>query len=147
MSDTTTVVAKEFEVLILQCDPGDEIELPIKNVPAVVVIVEGTGSLNDVITCEPGRCYYHPAAAAPLKFAVSAERRGPLKVAIAHKNLHLTLPTTFSRTPQGSMIGSTQHSPYPGSPRLVQISAEAMSSVSIGPADYVEVPKITGSWK
>lgn len=126
-------------------------ELPIKNVPAIFVIVEGAGLLNDEITCEPGRCYYHPAAAPPLKFSVSEQRRGPLKVAIAHKNLHLTLPTTFSRTPQGSVIGSamgsTHQSPYPVSPRLVQISAEAMSSVSIGPADYVEVPKVTGSWK
>lgn len=105
----------EFEVLLLQCDPGDMLELKIKNVPAVFVIIEGTGKLNDDIVCQPGRCYYSPAAAAPLVFSVPADKRGPLKVAVAHKNLHLTLPTTFSRTPVGSLAGSVSHSPY--SPR------------------------------
>jgi mannose-6-phosphate isomerase len=51
----------EFEVLLLQVDPGDTLELEIKNVPAVFVIIEGTGTLYDDMVCQPGRCYYHPA--------------------------------------------------------------------------------------
>lgn len=104
----------EFEVLILQCDPGDSIQLTIKNVPAVFVIIEGTGALDGGTICQPGRCYYHPAAAKPISFAVPAEKRGPLKVAVAHRNLHLQVPTTFSR--HGSLAGSAALSPYQGTP-------------------------------
>ncbi len=147
----------EFEVLLLQCDPGDSLQLNVKNVPAVFVIIEGTGMLNDEIICQPGRCYYHPAAADPLVFAVPADKRGPLKVAVAHKNLHLHTPTTFSRSPQGSIIGSNVGSAAQtprlnaspkrgGSGRMVQVAAADREAMQIGPSDYVEVPN-TGSWK
>jgi len=106
----------EFEVLVLQCDPGDTLTLKIKNVPAIFVIIEGTGSLDGDTTCQPGRCYYHPAAAKPIVFAVPEDKRGPLKVAVAHKNLHLQIPTTFSRTPHGSLNGSAHGTPYLGTP-------------------------------
>jgi len=104
----------EFEVLILQCDPGDSIQLKIKNVPAVFVIIEGAGTLDGGTSCQPGRCYYHPAAAKPITFAVAAEKRGPLKVAVAHRNLHLQVPTTFSR--HGSLAGSAALTPHRGTP-------------------------------
>ena len=104
----------EFEVLILQCDPGDSLQLKVKNVPAVFVIIEGTGTLDGETTCQPGRCYYHPAAAKPITFAVPADKRGPLKVAVAHRNLHLQAPTTFSR--HGSLAGSAAMTPGGGTP-------------------------------
>ena len=103
----------EFEVLMLQCDPGDTLELKIKNVPAVFVIIEGTGKLDDDIICQPGRCYYHPAAGKPLKFSVPADMLGPLRVAVAHKNLHLQIPTTFSRAVTTSVLSSAFASPMP----------------------------------
>ena len=137
----------EFEVLLLQCDPGDSLTLKIKNVPAVFVIIEGTGTLDDETVCQPGRCYYHPAAAKPIVFAVPNNKRGPLKVAVAHKNLHLQITTTFSRTtPHGSLAGSAGPSPYPRSPgHLVQIATANLSAMQISSADYVEVPS-DGSW-
>lgn len=137
----------EFEVLLLQCDPGDALELHVKNVPAVFVIIEGTGTLDGDTICQPGRCYYHPAAAQPLLFAVPSDKRGPLKVAVAHKNLHLQLPTTFSRTPHGSLAGSTLHTPFPTSPRgQVKVMADSLAAMQIGPADYVEVPTMNDNW-
>jgi mannose-6-phosphate isomerase len=107
----------EFEVLIVTVDPGDTLTLPHITVPAIFVIVEGAGLLNGEIQCQPGRCYYHPAAAPALQFAVKKEQRGCLKIAVAHKNLHLHIPTTFSRTPNTSACGSAHMSPYePSSP-------------------------------
>ena len=137
----------EFEVLLLQCDPGDTLELKIKNVPAVFVIIEGTGTLDGDTICQPGRCYYHPAAGKPLNFAVPKEKMGPLRVAIAHKNLHLQLPTTFSRTPHGSLAGSSLNTPYPNSPRgQVKMMPINFSAMQIGVSDYVEVPN-DGDWR
>jgi len=87
----------EFEVLILSCDPGESIELEVAETPAIFVIIEGTGYLDSTILCRPGRCYFHPAEAPPLVFQVPSEKRGPLKVAVAHENLHLDIPTTYKR--------------------------------------------------
>jgi mannose-6-phosphate isomerase class I len=76
----------EFEVLMVQCDPGDAITVKISNVPAVFVIIEGTGTLGTDLICRPGKCYY--------------------------RNLHLEVPTTFSRlTPHPSLEGSYHSSP------------------------------------
>ena len=47
--------------------------------------------------CRPGRCYYHPAEAPPIEFHVPSDKWGPLKVAVAHENLHLEIPTTYKR--------------------------------------------------
>jgi mannose-6-phosphate isomerase len=115
----------EFEVLVLTCDPGDLLNLEISNVPAVFVILEGTGTLeaenndgNDgssatLMTCRPGQCYFHPVDTGHLVFRCPDEKRGPLKVAVAHENLHLDKPTTFSRgaTPAVSYVNSVQNSP------------------------------------
>lgn len=121
----------EFEVLMLQCDPGDTVKLKIKNVPAVFVIIEGTGTLNDEIICTPGRCYYHPADALPLVFNVPETKRGPLRVAIAHRNLNLEVPTTFSRTGN-----SYAPSPYP-SEKSPRITRDGRISVN---TEYLQVP-------
>jgi mannose-6-phosphate isomerase len=137
----------EFEVLILTCDPGDHIALRIpKHIPAVFVIIEGTGTLGNDICCQPGKCYYHPAGSAPLQFSVPDNKRGPLKVAVAHKNLHLAIPTTFSRTPQGSVAGSTLSTPYPRSPRNLQLTQAQFAGLTIQSNSssedltYLEIP-------
>lgn len=87
----------EFEVLIMRCEPGDSIELDVGDTPCVFVIIEGTGFFDGTIICRPGRSYYHPAEAPPIRFHVPKEKRGPLKVAVAHENLHLDLPTTYRK--------------------------------------------------
>jgi mannose-6-phosphate isomerase len=117
----------EFEVLMLQVDPGDTLELTIKNVPAVFVIIEGTGTLYGDMVCQPGQCYYHPAAGKPLAFAVPANKQGPLRVAIAHKNLHLSLPTTFSRSSLASMVNSEHVTPLTQR-GIVNVSASGYDS-------------------
>jgi mannose-6-phosphate isomerase len=136
----------EFEVLLLQCDPGDTLELKIKNVPAVFVIIEGTGTLDGDIVCQPGRCYYHPAAGKPLHFAVPQDKRGPLRVAIAHKNLHLQMPTTFSRanTPYTSRFSSTLASPIPQQ-MIIDMSAVHFHTGGHGVherSDHYSVPEL-----
>lgn len=135
----------EFEVLIVNCDPGETVHYTkSKRTPAVVVVVEGTGTLNGMVV-QPGLCYYHPAEAGTISVSVPDTNRGPLKVTLAHKNLHLQLPTTFSRTPQGSLVGSARQSPYPASPRpQVEVSTKDLEALQIGPADYVEIPN--GQW-
>jgi mannose-6-phosphate isomerase len=129
----------EFEVLMIQCDPGDTVTLKIKNVPAVFVIIEGTGTLGKDVICRPGRCYFHPADAKDLIFSVPDTKRGPLKVALAHRNTHLELPTTFSRhTPRPSYSNSSAASPYPQkSPRIMKDGR-----LNINP-EYIMVPE----WK
>jgi mannose-6-phosphate isomerase len=105
----------EFEVLILSCDPGDTLELDVPSVPAVFIILEGSGTLGDM-DLRPGRCYFWPKDAPALNFKVCSEKRGPLKVAVAHQNLHLSNPTAFGRghmTPGGSRGPSMPSSPMP----------------------------------
>jgi mannose-6-phosphate isomerase len=110
----------EFEVLLLTCEPGESIHLNVHSVPAVLVILEGTGTLDDDIVCRPGKCYYHPCEAPPVSFAVPADKRGPLKVAVAHRNLHLQLPTTFSRSSAhpslNGSLGGSRHATRPTTP-------------------------------
>jgi len=51
----------ELEVLLVTCDPGDTIALDMAQdllpgesaVPAVFVIIEGAGTLNDNVECRP----------------------------------------------------------------------------------------------
>jgi mannose-6-phosphate isomerase len=91
----------EFEVLMLTCEPGGFLELKIPFVAAVFVIIEGTGFYDGDIVCRPGRCYYCPPESLGIHFSVDKDKRGPLIVAVAHKNLHLTDPTTFKRNADG----------------------------------------------
>ena len=88
----------EFEVLILTCNPGESVPLNVPGVPAILVIVEGTGLIDDDMLCRPGRSYFLPEDAPPILFSVPQDKRGPLKVAVAHKNLHLENPTTYFYT-------------------------------------------------
>lgn len=89
----------EFEVLMLTCRPGEKVLLQLKEeVPAILVIIEGTGFIDDDLVCRPGRSYLLPAKAPSIEFSVPSDKRGPLVVSIAHRNLHLDIPTTYFRT-------------------------------------------------
>ena len=95
----------EFEVVILHIDPGHELTHPNPGHPSVLIILEGSGDLDGKL-CRPGRSYYWPANADALHFSVSEERRGPMKVAVAHKNTNLAHPTAVNRDDFG---GSSSH--------------------------------------
>jgi hypothetical protein len=113
-------------------------------VPTILLVVEGAGVV-DGQDLRPGKSYYWAAAddgqngiasagkeektgnaadeaagnnlAGPaLSFTVDSERRGPLKVAIAHQNLHLDRPTAFNRQESMANLQSSQHGlmPYMG---------------------------------
>ena len=104
----------EFEVVILHIDPGQTLDYANPKVPSILIILEGSGELDGKL-CRPGRSYYWPANADALHFQVSVERRGAMKVAIAHKNTNLARPTAVNRDDfgGGSRRGSIPASPMP----------------------------------
>merc|ERR1712224_560515 len=104
----------EFEVLILTVEPGKHSTYKNPGVPVVMIILEGSGQLDGKL-CRPGRSYYWPAGADDLLFAVSSNRRGSMKVALAHKNLHLDRPTAVNREDFG---GASSKGSIPLSPRM-----------------------------
>jgi len=106
----------EFEVMILTVEPGKHSTYKNPGVPVIMIILEGSGDLDGKL-CRPGRSYYWPADADDLKFTVDSSKRGSLKVAMAHKNLHLDRPTTINREDFGGASSSTYLS-VPSSPRL-----------------------------
>lgn len=95
----------EFEVMVLSVDPGKELKFKNPGVPSVLIVLEGSGDLDGKM-CRPGRSYYWPADADELHFTVDSTRRGPLKVAVAHKNCHLTRPTAVNRESFGGASSS-----------------------------------------
>jgi len=102
----------EFEVMLITIDPGEELEYPNPGVPSVLIILEGSGELGGKL-CRPGRSYFWPANADALHFTVESSKRGPMKVAMAHQNMHLEDPTTVNPGDFGS--GSRRPS-IPASP-------------------------------
>lgn len=86
----------EFEVMILHIDPGETLTYKNPNVPSIFIILEGSGELDGKL-CRPGRSYYWPKNSPDLEFVVDKSRRGPMKVALAHKNCHLHNPTAVNR--------------------------------------------------
>jgi mannose-6-phosphate isomerase len=86
----------EFEVMLLHIDPGQTLDYKNPGVPAILIILEGSGKL-DGKPCRPGRSYYWAPGAPALHFTVDKSRRGPMKVALAHKNCHLEFPTAVNR--------------------------------------------------
>ena len=103
----------EFEVMIFHVDPGNNLEFENPGVPSIILILEGSGTLDGKL-CRPGRSYYWPKDGPKLTFSVDASRRGPMKVALAHKNCHLSSPTAVNRLDFG---GSSSHVPtVPASP-------------------------------
>lgn len=104
----------EFEVMILTVEPGKESTLKNPGVPTIMIILEGSGDLDGKL-CRPGRSYYWPADSEDLVFKVDSTKRGAMKVALAHKNLHLDRPTAVNREDFG---GASSALSYPSSPRM-----------------------------
>lgn len=86
----------EFEVLIITVGPGEDLLMANPGVHSVMIVLEGNGQM-DGAQLQPGRSYYWPADAPALHFKVAEFRRGPLKVAFAHKNLNIDRPTAVNR--------------------------------------------------
>mmetsp|Transcript_13988 Transcript_13988/g.20160 ORF Transcript_13988/g.20160 Transcript_13988/m.20160 type:complete len:154 (+) Transcript_13988:2-463(+) len=126
----------EFEVIMLTCNPGEKVEFQNPGVPAVLIILEGSGTLDGELV-RPGRTYYAPADASSLVFAVNETRRGPLKAAIAHKNCHLESPTAIDRHGV-SQAGSRMS--YSGSP-MPYLGIGTIQHININ-ASNIEPPSI-----
>jgi len=109
----------EFEVMILTVEPGKQSIYRSPGVPVIMIILEGSGVLDGKL-CRPGRSYYWPADADDLHFVVESSKRGAMKVALAHKNLHLHRPTAVNREDFGgassmsSFVQSSPRMPYMG---------------------------------
>jgi len=116
----------EFEVMILTLDPGDNCEMKHPGVPCILVVVEGSGRV-DGQDLRPGRSYYwgvakdeHAdasggASGGSLTFSVDSSRRGPLKLTVAHKNMHIESATTFNRNDSTTNLTGLHGSlPYMG---------------------------------
>jgi hypothetical protein len=66
-------------------------------VPSIFIVIEGTGATMELggvdaynpIILRPGRCYFRPANGDSVTLTVNSAQKGPLKVALAHENLHI----------------------------------------------------------
>ena len=86
----------EFEVMMVTVSPGETLKMDNPGVHAVMIVTEGSGSL-DGVALKPGMAYYWPIQCMDMVFSVPDNKRGALKVAIAHKNMHLDQPTAVNR--------------------------------------------------
>jgi hypothetical protein len=140
-----------FRVMILSLEPGDSCAMKHPGVPAILLVVEGAGTVEGQVL-RPGRVFYwavpegasSSAANTPtrnffipggadeaggaiessdsfastgasrLTFSVDASKRGPLKVAIAHQNLHTHQPTAFNRSESSNSLLTHGGLPYMG---------------------------------
>jgi mannose-6-phosphate isomerase len=113
----------EFEVMILTVDPGDVFKVATSGVPAIILVLEGAGKIDDQ-DVTPGKSFYWPTTTLTLELAVAESKRGPLKVAVAHKNRHIENPTAVNRdnfgtgTAGSSRRGSTHRVPASPLPYL-----------------------------
>jgi len=93
----------EFEVMIFTCNPGEDLTIPTLSVPAVFIVIAGSGNTDNEngqrLIMRPGRTYFIPVNSSPLVLAVNKKKLGPLKIALTHKNLHVDSPTVC--TPKG----------------------------------------------
>lgn len=120
----------EFEVMIVTVEPGNQSMYKNPGVPVIMIILEGSGDLDGKL-CRPGRSYYWPKDADDLLFSVSSSKRGAMKVALAHKNLHLDRPTAINREDFGGASSSSYLS-VPSSPRQMQLVSPRMPYMGIG---------------
>jgi len=79
--------------MIMTVDPGQQLTMPLLNVPAVFLVIEGSGDPIESgyappIILRPGRAYFMPSGADPLTFTVGAAQKGPLKVHTVHTLRH-----------------------------------------------------------
>ena len=119
----------EFEVFMLNIDPGETLQLENPGVPSIMMIIEGSGVV-DGEQVRPGKAYYWPASSESLEFKIGEDRRGPLKVAVAHRNCHLMNPTSVNRDNFGL---SSHHN----SQRQLRVSVPA------SPMPYQGIPHIS----
>lgn len=156
----------EFEVMILSLEPGDTCRMKHPGVPAILLVVEGAGivdghDLRPGLSYLWGLPEEHSASGTTagkdgttsnadeaggasgsgfslpeLTFTVNSDRRGPLRVAIAHQNQHMDRPTSFNRQESTTTMGtSSQHGlmPYMGmSPSPGQYVKRAYAKVQEG---------------
>jgi hypothetical protein len=99
--------------MTIDLEPGETMTLENPGVPAVMIILEGVGTVDEV-PVRVGRSYYWPANAPSLELAVAVERKGPLKLAMAHKNCHIDRPTAVNRDDFGN--SSSRACTMPSSP-------------------------------
>jgi len=112
----------EFEVMIATVNPGETLTCPEVLVPSVMIIIEGSGSTDSKngqkLVMRPGRSYYLPPDSEPITLFVNSSKKGPLKVAFAHENLHVESPTSINRQISDHVrknniyIGSGYESPH-----------------------------------
>jgi len=90
----------EFEVMVITCNPGEDITLPRLPVPAIFIVIEGSGNTDNDdgqrLVMRPGRSYYMPPDCPPLTLAVNSNKHGPLRIALAHENQHMDQPNLSS---------------------------------------------------
>lgn len=100
----------EFEVMVITCKPGEDIALPQLPVHAVFIVIEGSGSTDNEdgqrLVMRPGRSYLMPANCPTLTLTVNANKRGSLRVALAHENQHMDEPNLSSAAENGSKMWS-----------------------------------------
>jgi mannose-6-phosphate isomerase len=101
-----TPPTREFEVMIITCNPGEDITIPQLPVPSVFIVIEGSGNTDNEdgqrLVMRPGRCYLLPHDCPPLTLAVNSNKRGPLRIALAHENQHIDEPTLASAADIGT---------------------------------------------
>eukprot|EP00538_Stauroneis_constricta_P004572 CAMPEP_0119557002 /NCGR_PEP_ID=MMETSP1352-20130426/8792_1 /TAXON_ID=265584 /ORGANISM="Stauroneis constricta, Strain CCMP1120" /LENGTH=470 /DNA_ID=CAMNT_0007604035 /DNA_START=163 /DNA_END=1575 /DNA_ORIENTATION=- len=102
----------EFEVIMISVTPSDTIEYKNPGVPSILIVLEGAGTI-DGTKVRPGESFYWPANSQSLSLAVAEDRRGKMKLAVAHKNCHIDSPTTINRQDFGS---SSHNVTVPSSP-------------------------------
>lgn len=99
----------EFEIMLITCGPGEQLRMPRLSKPAVFIVIEGCGStdneLGQRLVMRPGRTYYLPPDSPPLHLAVHESKHGPLRIALAHENLHMDEPTCILRHQETSWSG------------------------------------------
>lgn len=119
----------EFEVMIITCGPGEDLTLPQLPVPAVFIVIEGSGNTDNEdgqrLVMRPGRSYYIPPNCPPLTLAVNPNKRGALRIALAHENQHIDEPNLSSANEVGPKMWSGEFalpaetpSSNPGTPRV-----------------------------
>lgn len=110
----------EFEVTVITCNPGEDITIPQLPVPSVFIVIEGSGNTdNDEgqrLVMRPGRCYLMPHDCPPLTLAVNPNKRGPLKIALAHENQHKDRPTLASAAEVGAKQWAGEFALNPSTP-------------------------------
>lgn len=100
----------EFEVMVITCNPGEDLTLPRLPVPAIFIVIEGSGNTDNDdgqrLVMRPGRSYFMPSNCPPLTIAVNSSKRGPLRIALAHENQHMDEPNLSSASETGPKMWS-----------------------------------------